>query len=95
MTIPPFLLEQADKLVAAGHYESRDEVVVSAVAALVDRHEQDVFEEQARADYIAAIEAGLADIDAGRFSPAEEVFAELKARLSAIARDRSLAQAAE
>ena len=93
--IPPSLLAEADKLVAAGHYGSRDEFVVSAVAALVDRHEQDVFEEQARAGFVAAIEEGLADIDAGRFSPAEEVFAELEARFDQMARDRALAQAAE
>jgi antitoxin ParD1/3/4 len=59
----------------SGGYESALDVIRAGLEAL-ERAE----EEQARrlAEFDAAIERGLADADAGRVHPAEEVFRELR-----------------
>ncbi len=63
--------------VELGHYDSVQEALVGSVhqaAALTSKHHDD--------DYLAyvneRIEAGLADVAAGRVRPAEEVLAELR-----------------
>lgn len=60
-------------LVANGRYNSKSEVLREGVRLVQER-------EAALARLDAAIDAGLADIAAGRTRDAEEVFAELRAR---------------
>jgi antitoxin ParD1/3/4 len=60
-------------LVANGRYNSKSEVLREGVRLVQER-------EAALAEFHAALEEGLADIDAGRSRPAEEVFAELRAK---------------
>jgi antitoxin ParD1/3/4 len=59
--------------VKAGRYGSRSEILREGVRLVEDR-------EAKLAKVNAAILRGLADAEAGRVRPAEEVFAELKAR---------------
>ena len=61
------------KLVEQGRYNSKSEVLREGVRLVQER-------EQKFSALSAAIERGLADADAGRLIPAEEVFAELKAK---------------
>lgn len=61
------------ELVRSGRYGSRDDVLREGVRLLLDR-------EAKLAELDAKIHEGLADIEAGRVSPAEEVFAELRKR---------------
>ena len=65
-------------LVANGRYNSKSEVLREGVRLVQER-------EAALARLYAALERGLADIDAGRTRPAEEVFAELRAKYQAMA----------
>ena len=69
-------------LVAAGLYESPGAVIQQAVKLVR-------LQEERRAEFHAAIARGIADADAGRVTPAEEVFARL------IAKYEAMAQAAE
>jgi antitoxin ParD1/3/4 len=61
--------------VDSGAYKSDVEVIRAGLLAL-DRHEEDVKRRLAALD--ASIARGLADADAGRVRPAEEVFDELR-----------------
>jgi len=67
-----------EKLVSQGRYKSRDEVLREGVR-LVDEREARL------AKLNKALDKGIADADAGRMRPAEEVFAELRARYEAMA----------
>jgi antitoxin ParD1/3/4 len=69
-------------LVASGRYGSPDEVIHQAVQLVRLREER-------RAELHAAIARGVADADAGRVKPADEVFDRL------IAKYEAMAQAAE
>lgn len=69
-------------LVTAGRYNSPGAVIQQAVKLVR-------LQEERRAEIHAAIARGIADADAGRVSPADEVFARLIAKYDA------LAQAAE
>jgi antitoxin ParD1/3/4 len=64
-------------LVANGRYNSKSEVLREGVRLVQER---EVY--LRRLD--AGLDRGLADIEAGRVHPAEEVFAELKARYQAM-----------
>jgi antitoxin ParD1/3/4 len=64
-------------LVQAGRYNSKSEVLREGVRLVQER-------ETRLSALHAAIERGLADADAGRTYPAEEVFAELEARYRAM-----------
>jgi antitoxin ParD1/3/4 len=65
------------KLVEQGRYNSKSEVLREGVRLLQER-------EQRLVALDAAIQRGLDDADAGRLIPAEEVFATLKAKYSAM-----------
>ena len=69
------LEKYVSKLVEQGRYNSKSEVLREGVRLLQER-------EQRLAALNASIERGLADADAGRLIPAEEVYAELRARFS-------------
>ena len=63
-------------LVANGRYNSKSEVLREGVRLVQER-------EAALARIDAALAEGLADVRAGRSRPAEEVFAELRAKYAA------------
>ena len=69
------LEKYVSKLVDEGRYNSKSEVLREGIRLVQER-------EQKFAALTAAIERGLADADAGRLIPAEEVYAELRARFS-------------
>ncbi|MEN2785754.1 type II toxin-antitoxin system ParD family antitoxin [Sphingomonas qilianensis] len=74
-----------DRLVATGRYGTRDDVLREGIRRVaIDAARWARFEME--------IQKGLDDIDAGRVYPAEEVFAELKAKyLAMAAEERSAA----
>ena len=65
-------------LVANGRYNSKSEVLREGVRLVQER-------EAALARLDAELEKGLADIEAGRVKPAEDVFARLRAKYRAMA----------
>ncbi len=69
----------AERLVASGRFDSVGEVVMHAFRLLED---QEAAREARLAKLHAHIAEGLADIEAGRTVPAEEVFAELRRRVA-------------
>jgi antitoxin ParD1/3/4 len=64
-------------LVKEGRYNSKSEVLREGVRLVQER-------ETRLAALNAAIACGLADVDAGRVKPAEEVFARLQAKYAAM-----------
>ena len=69
----PQLEHVVEDLVQNGRYQSKSEVLREGVRLVQDR-------EARLAALHAEIEKGLADVDAGRVYPAEDVWAELDAR---------------
>jgi antitoxin ParD1/3/4 len=65
-----------DGLLTDGRYNSKSEVLREGVRLIQER-------ETKLAALDAMIAKGLADVDAGRVTPAEEVFEELQARYKA------------
>ena len=74
----PNLEAVVEDLVKNGRYTSKSEVLREGVRLVQER-------EAALRRLDAALARGLADIEAGRTRPAEEVFAELRARYQAMA----------
>ena len=77
----PKLEAVVEDLVTNGRYNSKSEVLREGVRLVQER-------EAALAELYAALEEGLEDIKAGRTRPAEEVFAELRAKYSEMAKAR-------
>jgi antitoxin ParD1/3/4 len=75
--IGPKLEKYVEQLVAKGRYGSKSEVIREGLRLVQER-------ESRLAALDAEIEKGLDDIRNGRTIPAEEVFAELKARYEAM-----------
>jgi antitoxin ParD1/3/4 len=63
-----------DELMRSGRYPSREALMLEALDALQDR---DFWDE----DLEEALERGLADLEAGRTQPLEQVFDALEARM--------------
>jgi antitoxin ParD1/3/4 len=70
------------KLVETGRYGSKSEVLREGVRLIQDRETQ-------LAALDAVIERGIADSDAGRGKPAEEVFDRLEAKYQAMANGKA------
>jgi predicted transcriptional regulator len=64
----------AEALVSSGRYESLEQAVEAAIWQLGDWEDEEVDLDSLSPDHRAAVEEGLADIEAGRVIPAEEVF---------------------
>ncbi|WP_105381851.1 type II toxin-antitoxin system ParD family antitoxin [Neorhizobium alkalisoli] len=75
------LEDYVDELVNAGRYRSRDDVLREGLRLLE-------IKERRRAELEAALARGLADSEAGRGTPAEEVLADFEARYAAATKDR-------
>jgi len=67
--LPPDVHDQVKQYVAGGHYASEEEVLRAAMRALAFRDEE-----------FAAIQEGVADMEAGRLQPFEEIDAEIRER---------------
>ncbi|MCC3247035.1 type II toxin-antitoxin system ParD family antitoxin [Methylocystis sp. WRRC1] len=65
------LEEAVERLIASGRYASKDEILREGVRLLEER-------ERKLEGLDAAIERGLADTEAGRVSPASDVFDRLE-----------------
>ncbi|MGK6315298.1 type II toxin-antitoxin system ParD family antitoxin [Neorhizobium sp. DT-125] len=76
------LEDYVDELVNTGRYETRDDVLREGLRLLQ-------IKERRLAELDAALARGLADAEAGRVKPIEEVAARLKAKYAAMAKDRS------
>lgn len=72
------LEEVVERLVASGRYNSKSEVIREGIRLVEER-------EKRLAAMDALLAEGIADADAGRVHPADEVFAELRQRI----RDRA------
>jgi antitoxin ParD1/3/4 len=68
-------------LVANGRYNSKSEVLREGVRLVQER-------EAALAELMGEIQKGIDDIEAGHVYPAEEVFAELRAKYQAMVDER-------
>ena len=66
------------KLVAKGRYNSRSEVLREGVRLVEER-------EKALRQLDAALDKGIADVEAGRVHSSEEVFSEVRKRIREIA----------
>lgn len=75
-----YLEDYVSELVTSGRYNSKSEVLREGVRLVQER-------EKRLEALDAAIARGLADAEAGRVKPAEEVFDRLEAKYRAMSRD--------
>lgn len=69
--------ESVDRLIATGRFSSREQVIREGVRLLEAR-------ERKLATLDAALMRGLADADAGRMTPAEDVFSRLEGKYASM-----------
>lgn len=74
MTEAEKLQNRLDELMASGRYSSREALMLAALEAL---EEQDLWDESLE----EALKQGIADLDAGRTQPLDQVFDALEARM--------------
>ena len=67
--VSPEIERRIHEQMALGQYSSPEDLLLDALAALAERR-----------DDIAAIQAGIDDMEAGRMRPLEEVDAEIRAK---------------
>jgi antitoxin ParD1/3/4 len=78
MTVELGALEPVvEKLVREGRYGSKSEVLRTGVRLVQER-------EARLAELLAKLDEGIADADAGRLMPLEDVFAELEQRFASL-----------
>jgi antitoxin ParD1/3/4 len=77
--VGPQLEKYIESLVTKGRYNSKSEVIREGIRLVQER-------EARLAALHAAIEQGIADANAGRLTPAEEVYAELREIIKSKAR---------
>ena len=77
------LEDVVDRLVSSGRYNSKSEVLREGVRLVEEREKRLEALDQALA-------RGMADVEAGRLIPAEEVFEELRERYRQMAQERGL-----
>jgi Arc/MetJ-type ribon-helix-helix transcriptional regulator len=80
----------AEALVSSGRYESLEEAVEAAIWQLEDWEDEEVDLDSLSAEHRAAVEEGLADIEAGRVVDGETFFAELIAKYEAMAKAKGV-----
>ncbi len=86
LDLPAELVARLRSLVASGEFESESQAVEQLLkAAHVD---DDDLDESDLEEIRAAVAEGIADVDAGRLIPAEEVYAKLRAQIKAVAEKR-------
>ncbi|WP_242138458.1 hypothetical protein [Sphingomonas sp. TREG-RG-20F-R18-01] len=78
----------AEALVSSGRYESLEEAVEAAIWQLEAWEDEEVDLDTLSPEHRAAVEEGLADIEAGRVIPADAVFDRLIAKYTAMAEKR-------
>jgi len=78
----------AEALVSSGRYESLEQAVEAAIWQLGDWEDDEVDPNSLSPEHRGAVEEGLADIEAGRVIPADEVFDRLIAKYTAMAQNR-------
>ena len=82
LDLPKELVERLRERVVSGEFKSESQAVEELLkVAYVD----DVSDEGEMEDIRAAVAEGIADADAGRLIPADEVYAALRARIKAVA----------
>ena len=74
MTKAEEIQSRVEELMASGWYPSREDLILAALAAL---EEQDLWDESLE----EALKQGIADLDAGRTQPLDQVFDALEARM--------------
>ncbi len=74
MTKAEEIQSRVEELMASGRYPSREDLILAALAAL---EEQDLWDESLE----EALKQGIADLDAGRTQPLDQVFDALEARM--------------
>lgn len=87
--IRPDLEEFVTKLVASGRYEHPGDAISEGLELLKD---QEFAREARRAELLAKIDEGLADIRAGRVHDAEDVFREMEELIASKEANRDAAE---
>ncbi|WP_010162129.1 ribbon-helix-helix domain-containing protein [Sphingomonas sp. PAMC 26617] len=80
----------AEALVSSGRYESLEEAVEAAIWQLDAWEDEEVDLDTMSPEHRAAVEEGLADIEAGRVVDGETFFAELIAKYEAMAKAKGV-----
>ena len=79
VSLPEAMRAWVESRVSTGEYANASDYMRDLI-----RHDQEQHKDQLDAETIAAIRRGIADVRAGRMKPAEEVFARLEAKYSAM-----------